>query len=321
MRHLLLAWLLAASLTALAGPATAVAIDWVTVGDPGNAPDTASNCASGAPDCGSVGYAYRISKYEVTNAQYAEFLNAKAASDPSGLYDPLMDSDATFGGITQSGASGSYSYAAKVGFENEPVAFVSLWDALRFANWLHNGQGNGDTETGAYTLTVDGIASNTIARNPGATVFLPSENEWYKAAYHDPGGDYFDYPTGTDAQTGCGAPASDAGNSANCNGVVFALTDVGAYGLSVSHYGTFDQGGNVFEWNEQIVSGTLRGFRGGGWSTPAAGLAASFWDADDPSYEDVDVGFRVASVVPEPTQALLVLTGGLVLAGIRRRRR
>jgi hypothetical protein len=71
------------------------------------------------------------------------------------------------------------------------VDFVSFWNALRFANWLHNGQPRGlqdetTTEDGAYTLTPTGIVNNTITRNPGAVVFLPSENEWYKAAYYDP---------------------------------------------------------------------------------------------------------------------------------------
>ena len=88
----------------------------------------------------------------MTNAQYAEFLNAKAATDPLGLYNTSMGSDATFGGITRSGVSGSYTYTAKLGFENKPVIYVSFYDALRFSNWLNNGQGSGDTETGAYTL-------------------------------------------------------------------------------------------------------------------------------------------------------------------------
>ena len=99
-----------------------------------------------------------------------------------------------------------------------------------------------------------------------------------------------------------------------------ALTDVGAYGLSVSAYGTFDQGGNVAEWNEQIsgFSGDQRGFRGGGWEFLASDLAAS--DVGDfvPTSEGNDLGFRVARSVPEPGRLLLVLTGGLVLAGARR---
>ena len=82
MRKLLLA---AVCVALLEGPAHAIVrMDWVAVGNPGNAPDTAGNC-NGA-NCGSVGYPYYISKYDVTNAQYAEFLNAKAASDPLATY-------------------------------------------------------------------------------------------------------------------------------------------------------------------------------------------------------------------------------------------
>jgi formylglycine-generating enzyme required for sulfatase activity len=301
-------------------PAGAVTIDLVTVGNPGNAADTpAPNCF--AANCGSVPDAYDIGKYEVTNAQYAEFLNAKAASDPLALYNVSMGSDATFGGITRSGSDGSYTYAAKVGFEARPVVYVSYYDALRFANWLHNGQGNGDTETGAYTITADGIANNTITRNGEATVFLPSENEWYKGAYYDPAlPGYYDYPASTDDAIDCVVPASDTGNSANCGSAVGALTDVGAYALSVSPYGTFDQGGNVWEWNEQ-TAGSGRGLRGGSWNFPANFLTASSPDQIGPTLGYSHVGFRVASIpVPEPAQVLLVLTGGLVLAVARGQR-
>ncbi len=299
----------------------AVTIDWVPVGNPGNAPDTPStNCF--AADCGSVAYDYWMSKYETTNAQYVEFLNAKAAADPLGLYNTAMGSDADFGGITRSGVYGSYTYTAKAGFENKPVVYVSFYDALRFSNWLNNGQGSGDTETGAYTL-LGGTAtpSNglTVTYNDGAKIFLPIENEWYKAAYYSPGGVYFDYPTGTDSVTDCVAPGSDTGNSANCNRAVDALTDAGAYGLSDSPYGTYDQGGNVWEWNEDIV-GSLRGDRGGSWFGVATSIAASNRNGDDPTLEGSNGGFRVASLVPEPGPGLLGMTAVLGLAASRRRR-
>jgi formylglycine-generating enzyme required for sulfatase activity len=90
---------------------------------------------------------------------------------------------------------------------------------------------------------------------------------------------------------------------------VGTLTDVGSYTGSPSPYGTFDQGGNAFEWNEQIVSGSYRGVRGGSWfdnpNFPAASNPASLDPSDEVNY----VGFRVASTVPEPAQVLLVLTG------------
>ena len=105
----------------LLGPlaATAVTINTVPVGNPGNAGEVQSQGTFGA-----VSYDYRIGAYEVTNAQYAEFLNAKAASDPLGLYSASMGSDAR-GGITQSGVSGTFSYAAKTDMGNKPVNFVN----------------------------------------------------------------------------------------------------------------------------------------------------------------------------------------------------
>ncbi len=316
--------LLVAALAALlATPASAtVIIDWVPVGNAGNAADSLSNCY--AASCGSVAYDYQISEYEVTNAQYVELLNAKAVSDPLGLYNTSMGSNATFGGITRSGVSGSYTYAVKSGFAYKPVTYVSFYDSLRFANWLNNGQGSGDTETGAYTLlggTATPSNGTTVTRNGGANIFLTSENEWYKAAYYSAPGVYFDYPTGTNAVTGCVAPGSDTGNSANCYPNAYppgSLTDAGAYGLSDSPYGTYDQGGNVWEWNEQIVFGS-RGIRGGSVDIDASHFAASYPGNNDPTNAYYSVGIRVASLVPEPGTGLLVMSGVLGLA-LRQRR-
>jgi formylglycine-generating enzyme required for sulfatase activity len=309
-----------AGLALLATPASAVTIDWVPIGNPGNTPDTLTNCHH--TNCGSVAYNYSIDKYEVTNAQYAEMLNAKAASDPLGLYSASMGTDATLGGITRSGVSGSYTYAVKVGFADMPVTYVSFYDSLRFANWLNNGQGAASTETGAYTLLGGRpTPSNgtTVTRNAGANIVLTSENEWYKAAYYaDPGVSayYSNYPNGTGIFPGCVAPGADTGNSANCAGAVNALTNVGAYGLSVSPYGTYDQGGNVFEWNEENLGGS-REYRGGSFASTVDRLAATSLLAGDPTFPSSSVGFRVA-LVPEPGTGLLVMTG---LAGLAARQR
>ena len=329
---------LALATTMLAPPtALAVTIDWVTVGAPNAADTRYMNCGpSRDSSCGAVAYTYNIGKYEVTNAQYAEFLNKVAAADPNELYDQDMDPTA-HGGITRSGSPGSYSYAAKSGFENKPVAFVSFWDAARFSNWLNNGQPTGaqsslTTEDGAYTLTPEAMAANSVLRNVGAIVFLPSENEWYKAAYYDPIANlYYDYPTGTNAVTGCVVPGGDTGNSANCwpaTAPMGARTDVGAYALSDSPNGTFDQGGNLEEWTEQIKWGSDRGTLGGVWYADSSNLAAedSYGNAV-PSYFNDGIGFRVASVgepsapsIPEPSASLLFGTGLLVSVRAFRRR-
>jgi hypothetical protein len=154
-----------------------------TLGDPGNACDTQTQGCFGA-----VFYTYRIAKQEVTNAQYAEFLNAKAASDPLGLYNTEMGSTG-FGGISRNGGSGSYTYSVIAGREDKPVNYVSYFDALRFANWLNNGQGGGDTETGAYTL-LGGLprrATNWWRATPGPRSSSPARTSGTRRPSTTPG--------------------------------------------------------------------------------------------------------------------------------------
>ena len=296
----------------LATPASAVDIEWVRVGDPGNA------CDSYVHGCfGSVAYTYKISKYETTNAQYAEFLNAVAETDTYGLYNTAMASG--WGGITRTGSSGSYTYSTIAGRADMPVSAVSWYDSLRFANWLHNGQPTGaqdstTTEDGAYTFSG---ATSVGTRNAGATIFLTSHDEWVKAAYYDTAFNiYFDYPAGWDTQTVCALPGATA-NTANCYHAVGGPTDVGSYTGSASPNGTFDQGGNVWEWSEKII-GLERGIMGGSFVNLPAYQAAP-GDSKDPPGDNAYIGFRVA-MIPEPGTVLLVMTGLLGLAGYRRGR-
>ena len=301
----------------VASSASAVTMAWTPIGNPGNA------CDPQVQGCfGAVGHYYSIGTYEVTNAQYAEFLNAKAASDPLALYNNSMGSGT--GGITRTGVSGSFSYSAIAGRGDMPVTLVSFYDALRFANWMNNGQGTGDTETGAYTLiggSPEPTNGNTVTRNVEATIFLSSEDEWYKAAYYDAGSaSYFDYPTGTNTQTVC-APPTATSNRANCNAIALGdLTIVGGYPGSPSPYGTFDQGGNVQEWNEAIINDftILRGVRGGRYASSAGSLNGSARSFGIPTQESDGSGFRLAMIVPEPGSGLLVIAGLLGLAGWRR---
>jgi formylglycine-generating enzyme len=280
-------------LTFAASVHAAVTIDYVTVGDAGNAADSTGY--------GAVAYDFQIGKYEVTNAQYAEFLTNVAATDSFGLFNASMGSDAR-GGITRSGVSGSFTYSVKANMGDKPVNYVSHLDAQRFANWMHNGQGSGSTETGAYTV------GNLAIRTSGATVWLPSENEWYKAAYYQPagaGGDtdnYWDFATqsndiptvGTvDANgniTNDGANVANYANGAIWNSQTGNLTTVGSAGASSdSYYGAYDLGGNVSEWNEAIIS-TSRGVRGGSWSGSESGLRASGRFGGTPTFEGNSLG-------------------------------
>ena len=178
-------------------PTGQTSLDFVTVGDPGN--------AASSTGYGAVAYSYDIGKYDVTVAQYTTFLNSVATTgDPYGLYNTWMAG--SYGcGIERSRSAGSYTYSVLPGWGNMPVNYVSWGDAARFCNWLDNGQpvgseGPSTTEAGAYTLNggTSLAALMAVTRNAGATYFIPSENEWYKAAYYKGGSSnagYWTYPT------------------------------------------------------------------------------------------------------------------------------
>ncbi len=292
-----------------------ISIPTVPIGNAGNAPDVSGY--------GDVAYEYRIGTHEVTNAQYTAFLNAVAQADAFGLYDTQMGAT-TQGGILRSGDSGTYTYSVKApigqyDFAKKPVVYVSWGDAARFANWLHNGQPTGPqdigtTETGAYTLSGPGSAQvSVVNRNADAQWFIPSEDEWYKAAYYDDqNGVYFDFQTGSNVMPDDNQPSLDSGNSANYNRLnnqTRPMTDVGAYQLSASPYGTFDQAGNVAEWTEGKSGGQTRIHRGNGWLSTQ--LTQNRNNAN-PHILGNTLGFRVATV-PEPATYVL---GALALIGL-----
>jgi len=328
-----------------------VAFDWATVADINNTNDSTGY--------GAVSSIYNIATKEVNLFQYRAFLNAVAATDTYSLYNTSMGSNANIAGITRSGSSGSYTYAVS-GSGNRPVTYVSWFDAARFSNWVANGQptgaqGNATTENGAYTLdgATNGVSftKNGINPNTGATTtyWIPSENEWYKAAYYQPVGSggpsdsYWLYPTGSDTIPNSSNGSTSDVNSGNFNRNVAptdgvndgyavsgstsfptgnALTDGGAFTLADSYYGTFDQGGNVFEWNDAVISGSARGLRGGSWDGGEDDLRASFRYFNfgvGPTFEGSNVGFRVGSV-PEPSTAMLMMLGGAAYWLVRRRK-
>ena len=294
---------------ALASSATAmIEIDTSYVGDIGNTADSSTY--------GAVSYGYHVGTYEVTNDQYVSFLNATGSTNAHGVYNASMSSD-THGGIQQSGTSGSFTYASKAGMGEKAVNYVSFWDAARFTNYLTTG----NTEVGVYNLGgVTAPTNGTITRNATAWnaggVGIASEDEWYKAAYYKGGSTtagYWDYAHQSDSIT-----TADA-NYANSVGT---LTDVGTYSDDASYYGTFDQGGNVWEWNDAIVSSSDRGLRGGAFNTNDLTLQPSFRFNGKPASEYDHVGFRVSSLapIPEPSTYAAIF-GGLALSVATMRRK
>jgi len=284
----------------------------VPVGNPGNAGDGGRR--------GAVSYEYNIGKYEVSNAEYCELLNAVATEgDPHGLYDPDMGGGwYNIGGISRggSGTSGDpWVYSTRSNRANRPVNYVSWGSAARFANWLHNGQPVGTqdldtTEDGAYYL--NGATGDpgllAVVREADWKWAIPTEDEWYKAAYHKNDGvtgNYWKYPTGSDT-----APTSEPPGGADMiNGSAnyrdgdrpdptYYTTECGAYTAkpSDSPYGTFDQGGNLSEWNEAIDQGAYRVLRGGAYGSDDHHLRSQHRWAFHPAFGGAGIGFRIVEV-------------------------
>lgn len=285
-------------------------IDFVTIGNPGNAPDV-----TGTPNpAGAVAYTFGIGKYEVS--------------------EDMINKANTLGGLLLTKDTRGV---------DKPATSITWNEAARFVNWLNTSTGSqpaykfavnpGDAGYNAAAANAnlvlwsgaDGAAFNPANpyRNNLARYFLPSVDEWYKAAYYDPtSGTYFDYPTGSSV-----APAA-VNNGTAAGTAVYArpfsqgpadITDAGG----LSPYGTMGQGGNVFEWEEtdsNLVNGPstdARAIRGGYWSAPALNLQSTNRLNAAPTGQQNILGFRVATV-PEPGTAMLIAIASLGLLLLRR---
>jgi formylglycine-generating enzyme required for sulfatase activity len=275
-------------------------MEFVTIGNPGNAPDT-----TGDPNpAGAVAYSYDIGKFEVSEDM-----------------------------ITKFNASQSLQITKDTRGANKPATSVSWNEAARFVNWLNTSTGN----PAAYKFTTGGVNDNIARwtsaeagfdasnpyRNSLAKYVLPSYNEWYKAAYYNPNDStYYDFANGSNTAPTAVASGTTAGTAVY--GGQSGPADVDQAG-GLSPYGVMGLNGNVFEWEES--SGDLlnnsgssdRGIRGGQWGLASSLLSSSFRISDFPGYDYGDaLGFRVASLssspaaaVPEPGTLLLGTLLGL----------
>lgn len=280
-------------------------IDLTYIGNPENPADSTG--------LGSVDYGYYIGTYEITVAQYTEFLNSVAQSDPYGLYNPAMETGPLGPFIVQTGTDGSYAYTAVSGTQNQPVRWVSGSDGMRFCNWMANGQGSSSTEDGVYDMSL----GDQAVRTNSSSWALPTLDEWYKAAYYSPMGVYYDYPNGTDdvpsePTDGTTPREMNFGDLPFWQGSV-VYTSVGET-TGQSPYGTYDQGGNVQEWTEAFAGDEARIERGGTAFDPASGLSANtFGEASPPGEDDGGGGFRLVYLIPEPSTLSLCFGGVAVL--------
>jgi hypothetical protein len=270
-------------------------IDFTSIGNAGNAADTTGY--------GSVAYNYNIGTYTICQSQI----------DAAGV-----------AGVTAGAFSGL-----------QPAGYISWYDAAAFVNFLNTSTGH----QAAYNLTyINGSYSMALwssgqagydeanpFRNSLATYFLPSENEWYKAAYYNAASSSYNlYPTGnripTEVASGTSAGTAVYGQSSYPGPA--AVNQAGG----ASAYGTMGQGGNVWQWQEGNYSGDdpvgKRALRGGYWAGDSYFLQSSnrygFYYPDGEYYY---LGFRVASAVPEPSTYALFGLGAIVMLMVVRRKK
>jgi formylglycine-generating enzyme required for sulfatase activity len=244
----------------------------VTIGDAGNGADASTGY-------GAVAYTYQISATEVTIAEFT----ASGAGDGNENY--WNDGIRTVGTAA-------------------PAGNVSLYEAMGYCNWLTSG----DINLGAYVFS-GGVYQSTDRASAvttyGTVYALPTEDEWYKAAYYtgDTGDLWSLYANGTDTVPTWGT--TDGWNY--YNGYVNGdpnYTWTAGYGGEEQN-GTYDIMGNVWEWMETSVGV----FRGGSYGNDEYILRSSNRDYFDPSGEYSGLGFRVVAV-PEPATAMLLAIGG-----------
>jgi formylglycine-generating enzyme required for sulfatase activity len=281
-------------------------VDFVSVGNAGNGNDFGDYFST----CGGVAYNYRIGTYEISQDM-----------------------------INKATANGMANVTGGAWTGNQPAAKITWYEAAAFVNWLNVSKGYSPAYNlsysgswsvsawGASDQATTGVRSGTNPfRNKGAIYLLPSEDEWYKAAYHKNDGvtaNYWDYATaGNSVPDGidfAGDPNYQAVIRDDYNqGHPNAITDAGS---SSSAYGTYGQEGNVKEITEspyrEINNGPNddRTLRGGTWYDlqHLQHMRAGF----HPGIESFYIGFRVASV-PEPSSGLLGLIGLVAVWGRKR---
>ncbi|MCX6877029.1 MAG: PEP-CTERM sorting domain-containing protein [Verrucomicrobia bacterium] len=284
----------------------AFAIEFVTIGNPGNSRDT------GGAGYGAVGCAYRIGKYE-TSRGMIDIYNSLGGG-------PVI----TLGSLSSYGGNGT----------NRPATGLTWNEMARFVNWLNTSRGyapaykfttNGANDMISLWTSADGPAydAQNAVRNPNAYYFIPTADEWYKAAFYDPSmnggtGGYWRYATGCDTLPTRIRTGTDPG-TAVYNDFAGGPADITSAG-GLSPYGTMAQSGNVEEWTESRFG--TGGFvnclvLNTGWGGDGGAINSSRTAGYYPGYDGLFRGFRVAAV-PEPTT--LSLCGLGILAMWRRKR-
>ncbi|MFI4916491.1 MAG: SUMF1/EgtB/PvdO family nonheme iron enzyme [Phycisphaerales bacterium JB060] len=311
--------------------------DFVTIGAPGNRGVLPSEAPIWPFDrwgtFGRVDYEYRITRTEVTNTQYLEFINTYTKIDGFTSEPGILGSGLIADGFDP---QGNPKFVFMRGAEQAP-ANPSWAYAARYANWLHNGKGTEleDFETGVYDTGTFGVDPDTgkrtdqLERSPGSRFFLPTLDEWTKAAHYDPDRygqgqeGYWYYPGGSDDPLVSGLPGEPgAETGAGQRPPDFIFFPAGSYPDTNEPWGLLDTSGGAREWTETVLphhmDDRLRTYRGSDTMTPGGVVADDPLDVVRGSLHG-SYGFRVGSVVPSPGASHVLIVGFCTVLSRRRR--
>jgi formylglycine-generating enzyme required for sulfatase activity len=204
-----------------------------------------------------------IDSTEVTNAQYAAFLDA-GGGDASG-----QPSWCTWNNSYRP----SQGWPAPTGTETWPVVFVDWCDALAFCAWAGK--------------RLCGAVKGGAMPFGGGTLTDPAVDQWFHACSHN-GDD--DYPYGVTYSLG---RCNDADSGVNKTVAVPSSSE-----CTGGYPGLFDMVGNVNEWEDAcedvLDASSMCGARSGSFRTPKVGSDAKCADTSvvahrDTSYDDMGI--------------------------------
>ena len=285
---------------------------------------------------GSVAEPFRIGRFEVTTAQWVQFFNAWSyVSATDGVVPFVQIPGGQFWGALP--AANPYGagqgWRVPAGNEMRAVGNISWRTAAILCNWLCNNQAitrdafmNGAYDVSTFGYVNGAVFTDQFTHNPGAQYFIPSLDQWIAAAHYDPNRygtgqpGYWLWANARETATLLGVPGVGEANwGIQPNGELIPL---GAYPTIQSPWGLLDTAGGTSEWTESIfqrsVGDRFRYIDGSSWFDSNEADTISGIPSDFPSFSPLYYGIRIASAVPGPGTAGMLVPLAFILSHRRR---
>ncbi len=290
---------------------------------------------------GSVSYEYRMARNELRTSQFVDFMSVLGTINPDFVIANQPREWGATGIIRPDGSIEFNLISQEAG--DWPVSGFSWRVAAMYTNWLHNGKAETVDAflSGAYDVSTFGYDPSTgnftdqVTRSPGAKYWIPSVDEWLKAAHYDPNkdgpgeGGWWQYPNGSDTKPVSGIPGVGETNADLFDEFGYDAWEipVGSYPETQSPWGLLDLSGGASEWAEDWLYPHDPYDRVADGTSIDTNIPPSFdpdligqgYIASRPDFWNGYTGLRIASAVPTPSVSFPLIACG-VLASVRRRR-